>query len=86
MVDLSSKYLSPRPWHVARDSVHDYWTDSCSIMAADGSIVCALTRGRQAELVDDPDGEPGEKYMEGCPSWDNADLIVEAVNSYNQRT
>jgi hypothetical protein len=68
------KYLAPRPWSVDRDSAGKQWTDSCSILDADGGHVCHLTRGYQAETID------GD--IEGCPSWDNAELIVAAVNAY----
>ena len=66
-----SIYLAPRPWRIDRASQHRHWRDSCSIMDAEGGEVCRLTRGYQ-----------GDENGEGCPSWDNAELIVAAVNAY----
>ena len=65
---------APRPWRVDRSSAGAHWTNSCSIFDAEGGEVCVLTRGYQSEVID------GE--IEGCPSWDNAELIVAAVNAY----
>jgi len=69
-----TKAIATLPWRVDRESAGGHWTNSCSILDADGAEVCVLTRGYQSEIVD------GE--MEGCPSWDNAELIVAAVNAY----
>lgn len=66
-----SKATARRPWKVDRDSEDKMWTNSCSILDADGGHVCHLTRGYQ-----------GDKTGDGCPSWDNAEMIVAAVNSY----
>ena len=61
---------APRPWRVDYKSADYHWTDSCSIIDADGGEVCILTRGYQ-----------GDENGEGCPSWQNAELIVAAVNN-----
>lgn len=63
-------YIAPLPWRVDYESGGAEWTNSCSILDADGGHVCHLTRGYQA-------AEDGD----GCPSWDNAELIVSAVNN-----
>lgn len=66
------KSIAPLPWRVDRDQEpHQPWTDACSILDADGGHVCHLTRGYQ-----------GDENGDGCPSWDNAELIVAAVNAY----
>jgi hypothetical protein len=65
--------IAPRPWRVDRESRHRHWTDSCSIIDAQGGEVCVLTRGYQG----DDDGDD-------CPSWDNAEMIVAAVNKQEQ--
>jgi len=70
-----SKFLAPRPWRVDRKSAGKQWRDSCTIVDADGGDVAHLTRGFQ-----------GDKSGNGCPSWDNAQLIVDAVNSYTKET
>ena len=69
--------IAPRPWLVDRKSAGERWIDSCSILDAEGGEVCILTRGYQSEMIN------GE--LEGCPSWDNAELIVAAVNAYQQK-
>lgn len=66
--------IAPRPWKVDRSSAGRMWTDSCTILDARGGEVCHLTRGYQGEVID------GDS--EGCPSWDNAELIVRAVNAF----
>jgi hypothetical protein len=68
-----SKYLAPRPWRVDRESAGRHWTNSCSIVDAEGGEVCVLTRGYQV-------GEEGD----GTPSWVNAEMIVAAINAYTQ--
>lgn len=75
--------VAPTPWRVDRGSRHDYWTDSCSILDARGGVVCVLSRGYQSEVVP-LDGDMENR--EGCPSWDNAELIVAAVNAHQQTT
>ena len=70
----NTKYLAPLPWRVDRESEGRHWTNSCTILDAKGGDVCVLTRGYQAKVVDGHD--------EGCPSWDNAEFIVAAVNAY----
>lgn len=73
---MTKKAIAPLPWRVDRDSEpHRHWTNSCSILDAEGGEVCVLTRGYQSEQISDGD-------WEGCPSWDNAELIVEAINAY----
>jgi hypothetical protein len=69
------RYAAPRPWQVDRESKHRHWTDSCSILDAEGGEVCVLTRGYQPQQMQDGSMECG-------PSWDNAELIVAAVNAY----
>lgn len=59
-------------WQIDSASVGKHWTDSLSIMDADGGEVAVLTRGYE-----------GDKDGDGCPSWKNAVLIVAAVNAYN---
>ena len=72
---MSKKYYAPFPWKVDRDAkAYTPWTDSCSIVDAEGGTVCYLTRGYQPE-AGDPD-------FVGGPSWDNAEFIVAAVNAY----
>jgi len=71
-----TKAIAPLPWSVDRNSANREWTNSCSIIDANGGEVCVLTRGYQGEMID------GD--MEGCPSWDNAEMIVAAVNAYAQ--
>lgn len=61
---------APRPWRVDRESVGRSWRDSVAIVDAEGSTVCVLTRGYQ-----------GDDEGDGCPSWDNAELIVRCVNA-----
>ncbi len=65
------QYLAPRPWRVDRESEGVRFTSSCAILDAEGGEVCVLNRGYQ-----------GDQNGEGCPSWDNAELIVAAVNAY----
>lgn len=65
--------IAPRPWRVDRDSEGKQWTNSCSILDAEDGEVCVLTRGYQ-----------GDEEGDDCPSWDNAELIVAAVNAYEQ--
>jgi hypothetical protein len=68
-----TKYTAPLPWRVDRNAErHQPWTDACSILDAEGGHVCHLTRGYQPEANSD----------DGGPSWDNAELIVAAVNAY----
>ncbi len=73
--------IAPLPWRVDRDSAGKQWTDSCSILDANGGHVCHLTRGYQSEVMP-LDGDLENR--EGCPSWDNAELIVAAVNAYKR--
>lgn len=73
---MITKYTAPLPWSVDRRSAGRNWTNSCSILDANGGEVCILTRGYQFE----PAGDDGD--WEGGPSWDNAELIVAAVNAY----
>jgi hypothetical protein len=77
-MDGEMKAIAPRPWSVDRNSDSKQWKDSCSILDAEGGHVCHLTRGYQAD-ADCPDGTGG-------PSWDNAELIVEAVNAFVARS
>ncbi len=58
-------------WRIDEKSVGKHWTDSLSIIDADGGEVCVLTRGYE-----------GDKNGDGCPSWKNACLIVAAVNAF----
>lgn len=58
-------------WRIDNNSVGRHWTDSLSIIDADGGEVCVLTRGYE-----------GDKNGDGCPSWKNACLIVAAVNAF----
>jgi hypothetical protein len=68
--------LAPRPWRVdGSDEQHKPWKNACAIVDAGGSVVCYLTRGYQGDM-----GSDG--ISEDCPSWDNAQLIVDAVNSF----
>lgn len=60
-------------WRIDSKSVGKHWTDSLSIIDADGGEVAVLTRGYE--------GDP--KTGDGCPSWKNACLIVAAVNAFN---
>jgi hypothetical protein len=66
----TGKYLAAPPWSVGNwridnEAVSKHWTDSLSIMDANGGEVCVLTRGYES------DPETG-----GCPSWQNARLIA----------
>ena len=68
--------LARRPWTVGmwqidNKSVGKHWTDSLSIIDADGNEVAVLTRGYE-----------GDENGDGCPSWKNAVLIVAAVNAF----
>ena len=66
------KALAPRPWRVDRETARRHpWADACSIVDADGGTVCWLTRGYQGDAAGD-----------ACPSWDNAEMIVAAVNAF----
>ena len=58
-------------WKIDNKSVGKHWTDSLSIIDAEGGEVCVLTRGYE-----------GDKNGDGCPSWKNAVLIVAAVNAF----
>ena len=69
-MDDKRKAIAPLPWSVDLESSNKQWKDSCSILDARGGHVCHLTRGYQG------DGD------DGCPSWDNAELIVAAVNAF----
>lgn len=65
--------MAPQPWtvgnwRVGNESVGKHWTNSLSIMDADGGEVAVLTRGYE--------GDP--KTGDGCPSWKNARLIAAA--------
>lgn len=69
---------APRPWTVGmwridNKSIGKHWTDSLSIIDADGGEVAVLTRGYEGD-------EQG-----GCPSWKNAALIVAAVNAFKEQ-
>ncbi len=68
---MITKFTAPLPWHVDRALDGFHWTNSCSIVDAEGGEVCVLTRGYQ-----------GDENDEGCPSYDNADLIIAAMNAY----
>ena len=71
MTDTTKKkWLAPLPWRVERLSIHRHWTNSISVVDAEGGEVCVFTRGYQ-----------GDENGDGCPSWDNAQEIVEAVNA-----
>lgn len=70
---MKMDFTAPRPWRVDRESGGKKWTDSCSIFDAEGGEVAILTRGYQG----DADG--------GTPSWDNAELIVAAVNAFSKK-
>lgn len=59
--------LAPFPWSVDYASISAQWTDSVSIIDADGGHVCHLTRGYQ-----------GDANGDGCPSFANARLIAAA--------
>lgn len=61
-------------WRIDSASVGKHWTDSLSIIDADGGEVCVLTRGYE-----------GDANGDGCPSWKNAVLIVAAVNAFQVR-
>jgi len=63
--------LAPLPWRIDPESVGVHWTNSISIVDADGAEVCVFTRGYQGDAEGDP-----------CPSWDNAHWVVEAVNDF----
>lgn len=65
--------IAPLPWSVDYQSIGREWTNSISIIDADGGHVAHLTRGYQG----DEDGD-------GCASFKNAELIVAAVNVYQK--
>lgn len=55
---MNMRDVAPVPWRVDRESAGKHWTDSCSIVDAEGGHVCHLTRGyqdgpswRNAELI-----------------------------------
>lgn len=58
-------------WRIDNDSVGKHWTDSLSIIDADGGEVAVLTRGYE-----------GDANGDWCPPWKNAALIVAAVNAF----
>lgn len=58
-------------WQIDNESVGKRWTDSLSIIDADGGEVAVTTRGYE-----------GDANGDGCPSWKNAVLIVSAVNAF----
>lgn len=66
---MDERFLAKRPWKVGPSN--EVWSDSVSILDAEGATVCELTRGYESN-----------EHGEGCPSWANARLIVIAVNSY----
>ena len=55
--------LAPAPWKVGNEG--QMWTDSLSIIDADGGEIAYLTRGYE-----------GDENGDGCPSWKNARLIA----------
>ncbi len=64
---MTKDKTAPRPWRVDCTE-HVYWKNSIAVLDANGRTVCVLTRGYQG----DQDGD--------LPSYDNAELIVMAVN------
>lgn len=71
MADPQTTKLAPRPWAIEPSTIGFHWTDSIDIIDANGGCVAVLTRGYQ-----------GDDNGDGCPSFENAKLIVEAVNAY----
>lgn len=74
-----AKNLPKLPWGVDEESVHAMWTDSISIVAADGGHVAHLTRG--LESYSEP---PHPSAGESSPAFKTARLIVVAVNNHAQ--
>lgn len=70
MTNPKSDMTAPKPWRVCTKTIGSHWTNSISILDADGGEVAVLTRGYQ-----------GDENGYGCPSYDNAQLIVDAVNA-----
>jgi hypothetical protein len=68
-----TKHIAPLPWSVDLASVNFFWKDSISIIDANGGHVAHLTRGYEGDADD-----------ESCPSYANAQLIVDAVNAYTK--
>ncbi len=68
-------FTAPRPWTVETNPSHRHWTNSISIFDRDGGEVAVLTRGYE-----------GDKNGDGCPSFQNANLIVSAVNAIKEPT
>lgn len=68
---MTKKYLAPLPWRVGtEEDARSYWSDAAVIMDARGGVVAVLSRGYQFD-------ESGES----CPSYVNAQAIVDAVNA-----
>lgn len=63
------RYLAPLPWSVDMSSIHRHWRDSISIIDAEGGEVAVLMRGYE-----------GDDNGDGCPSFANAQKIVDSVN------
>ena len=61
------EYLAPAPWSIDPKSEGRDWTDSLSIIDAEGGEVAILTRGYE-----------GDTNGDGCPSYTNARLIAAA--------